>query len=187
MKLAWKIFPWMMFEHFKAEADKYVREQKEVAQKIVDQANQRLAEIKKGNALIPEGVETEFCFESGGIDYFKFINDFNIPIERAFAAMDIYTEYDERVQRVEHQSAYKAILECLKKAEVGKAFVICDNVLERKEHITNIDLIYKLASVLYFDKNENPYRYDVAYNQKKIATWKADKDIESFFLKLPIK
>lgn len=188
MKWYWKIFPWMMFDFYKKKAEELLLEQKAIAQKIVDEANQKLIEIKKGNALITNDAhETEFVFECGGIAYYKFVNDFNIPIERAFAAMDIYAEYDERCERVYHESAYKAIIECIKKVEVGKIFVICENALERMQHITNIDLVYKLASVLYFDKFENPYQYDVAYNQKKIAAWKAEKDIDSFFFGLPIR
>jgi hypothetical protein len=186
MKWYWKIFPWLMFDYYKAKGEDIIREQKAIAQEIVNKAEQKLKEIKQGNVLVRDGHETQYCFESGGEDYFSFINDFNIPVERAFAAMDIYAEYDQRTELPYHQTAYKAILECVKKAEVGKIFVICDNALERMQHITNIDLIYKLASVLYIDKYENPYQYDVAYNRQKIAKWKKDADIESFFLKLPI-
>jgi hypothetical protein len=187
MKWYWRIFPWLMFDFMKAKADSYVREQKAVAQKAFDEAEKKLVELRKGNFLVKTEHETEFCFHSGGVDYFKFINDFNIPIERSFAAMDAYAKYDERCERFYHETAYKAILECIKKVEIGKVFVICDNALEKMQHITNVDLLYELASVLYIDKNENPYQYDVAYNQKKIANWKKDGDIESFFLKTPLK
>jgi hypothetical protein len=53
-------------------------------------------------------------------------------------------------------------------------------------HITNIDLMYKLASVLYIDKKENPYNYDTEYNDKKIKSWQKDKQIDSFFLQMPL-
>lgn len=187
MKWYWRILPWLMFEHFKSESEKYVLQQKEIAQTILDEANKKLLEIKKGNALIKDGQETQFAFQSGGVDYYNFVNDYNIPIERAFGAMDVYAEYDERTEKVYHQSAYEAIKEAIKRVEIGDIFVICDNALERMTHITNIDLLYKLASVYYFDKNENPFRYDAAYAAQKIAKWKSDSDIESFFLKLPMR
>jgi len=57
---------------------------------------------------------------------------------------------------------------------------------ERLEFIYDTDLVYKLASVVYFDEKENPEDYDWTYNQKKIDKWKKDKSINDFFLTMPI-
>jgi hypothetical protein len=186
MKWYWKIFPWLMFDHYKVKSEEIVKQHQAIADDLIKKADARLLEIKRGNALIKTDLETEFAFECDGEDYFKLVNDYNTPIERVFAAMDIYVEYDERCERVYHQTAYKAIHQALEKVEISKCFIIIENALERMDHITNIDLIYKLASVMYIDKHENPYRYDAAYNMKKIEKWKKSQDIESFFLKLPI-
>jgi hypothetical protein len=47
--------------------------------------------------------------------------------------------------------------------------------------------MYKLASVAYFDKNENPEDYDSKYNEKKIIEWKKNASVEAFFLSQPLK
>lgn len=131
--------------------------------------------------------EVEIAFTHQGVEYWKFVNEVNIPAERAFAAMDIYAEFAEKADRDYTISAFKAIEEYLKKGENIKAGIVANAAIERMEHITNIDLLYKLASVLYFDSNENVYAYDAEYNKKKIKAWKETSDIYSFFLKTPLK
>lgn len=127
--------------------------------------------------------EVEIAFTHQGVDYWRFVNEVNIPIERAYAAMDIYAELAEKADSVYTESAFKAILEYLKKGENINAGVVAHNALERRSQITNVRILYKLASVLYFDANESVYSYDAEYNKKKIAAWMGDKDIEGFFLK----
>jgi hypothetical protein len=135
---------------------------------------------------LKEGHEVEKIFESKGVDYYAFVNEQKIPAERAFYALDIYTELEQRSDATYHEASYNAIVECLKKGDNIEAGAICKNSLARMKHITNIDLLYKLASVYYFDKNENCYSYDYEYAEKKIARWKKDEEIESFFLKTPL-
>lgn len=130
--------------------------------------------------------EIELVFTSGGVEYFKFVNEFKIPYERAMAAMDIYTEYDERMEAKHHKDAYKSIIEFCKKGDLVAAAQEATFCIERMENITNVDLMYKLLSVLVFDKDENCYNYDYEYAEKKIKRWKQDKDIEGFFLKTPL-
>ncbi len=130
--------------------------------------------------------ETELCFESGGIEYYKFVNEFKIPYLRAMAAMDIYAELDQKTDSKYIKLAFETIVEFLKKGDNINAGRVAINSIERMDNITNMDIAYKLASVLYIDRFENPYDYDYEYNDKKIAKWKKEKDIEGFFLKMPL-
>jgi hypothetical protein len=130
--------------------------------------------------------EIELVFTSEGVEYFRFVNEFKIPYERAMAAMDIYAEYDERMEAKQHKDAYKSIIEYCKKGDLVAAAQEATFCIERMDNITNIDLMYKLLSVLCFDKGENCYSYDYEYNEKKIKLWKKDKDIQGFFLKTPL-
>jgi hypothetical protein len=43
-----------------------------------------------------------------------------------------------------------------------------------------------LASVVYFDSSESPYKYDYKYGIEKIRRFKK-ADVDAFFLRIPIK
>jgi hypothetical protein len=146
-----------------------------------------LSKIFKKHFDLKDGHEIEFVFESGGIDNYKFVNEFNIPAERAMAAIDIQKELEERTDIKYHKTAYSTIIEMLKQGNNIGAGIVAQNSLERMDNISNMDLLYKLASVLYLWKGENPYKYDYEFAEKKIKHWKQDKDIEGFFLKTPLR
>lgn len=130
--------------------------------------------------------EVEECFASGGVKYFKFVNEFKIPYGRAMAACDIYRELQDMTDSKYHKTAYQMIIEHLRAGRNDYASIICHNSLERMDNICNADLMYKLASVMYFDVSENPYSYDYEYAERKIKKWKKDNKIDTFFLKIPL-
>lgn len=130
--------------------------------------------------------EVQVAFISGGVEYFMFVNEQKIPYERAMAAMDIWVEFEERTDKKYHKSAYESIIEYCKQGNLIQAANVAEFAIQRMDNISNADLMYKLASVLYFDANENCYSYDYEYNEKKINKWRAEKDIEGFFLKTPL-
>jgi hypothetical protein len=57
---------------------------------------------------------------------------------------------------------------------------------ERTELALDTELIYKLASIVFFDKDENTTDYDFVYNLKKIENWKKDGS-GAFFLLKPVQ
>lgn len=130
--------------------------------------------------------EVEECFSHAGIVYYKFVNEFNIPYERAMAALDIYTELEQRADAKYTKTAFESIIEYLKKGDNINAGLVATFAIQRMDNICNADLMYKLAAVLYFDASENPYKYNPEYADKKAKSWKKDKDIEAFFLKTPL-
>jgi hypothetical protein len=59
---------------------------------------------------------------------------------------------------------------------------------ERRQFIIpTSEIIYKFASVAFFDKNESPYSYDPDYNKEKIKRWKEAGDISDFFIVTQLK
>lgn len=74
----------------------------------------------------------------------------------------------------------------LDKGKLTKVANLVSLIKERLSLAPEPDLVLKLASVMYFDKNESIYDYDFAYNKKKIANWKTHK-LDAFFLKMPIE
>ena len=130
------------------------------------------------------------AFISGGVQYYMFDDIFNAPFNRAMEAQTFYTELQMRVSRdylLLHTQAVDAILSDSKGINIGDIATMNSQLKERMEFIVDADLLYKLASVMYFDDSENPYRYDFAYGSKKIAKWKKDKEVKDFFLNTPIR
>jgi hypothetical protein len=135
---------------------------------------------------LKDGQEVELAFIVDGVQYFQFVNDVNMPYERAMCASDIYLEFENRVDSTYLKALFGSVLELMNKGKLLDAAAQILKAQERINHITYIDGLYRLASVKFFDKNENVYKYDYEYNEKKIAKWKKE-NIDSFFLRLQIK
>lgn len=130
------------------------------------------------------------AFISGGIQYYMFEDIFNAPFNRAFEAQTFYNELQMRVDKEylqDHVMGMKEILGNKNGINVGNIAILTQQLAERMDFIVDADLLYKLASVMYFDDNESPFKYDFGYGVKKMARWKKDRDIEDFFLNTPIK
>src|SRR4028118_2271070 len=136
--------------------------------------------------VLPEH-EVELAFVSGGVEYFQFVNGFHCYSERYFAATDAILALEQRVDK-QYLKVYVGLMnEYLNKGNLTAAAVLNHNLEERIDHLCNVDLLYQLASVWYFDKNENCYSYNPEYAEKKIALWRKDKEALAFFLANPLK
>ncbi len=131
--------------------------------------------------------EVKLAFVHEGVEYFSFVNEQNMPAERAFSAMDVYEELNQRITSEYLKVLFEGLLTACNKGDLVKVANLVTFAQQRTTHITNIEILYKLASVLYFTKEENCYRYDREYNEKKITAWKKSNDIDAFFLATPIK
>lgn len=139
-----------------------------------------------------------------GEDYYAFQDPFQTPCLRGLHAITHFEELRMRTRREhlekENDFTKEQIGIALKalSGDKGKVNLITavDALREiekvvtyRKERMALIwepDIAYKLASVVFFDKSENPYLYDQAYGAKKIKRWKENEEIGAFFLRLPI-
>jgi hypothetical protein len=131
--------------------------------------------------------DIEKVFTSGGVQYYRFVNEANIPALRAMSAKDVYAELSFRTTS-EHLKG--TLLACRKLMDEGKytqAAVLHDTLIQRLEYISHVDILYRLASVLYFDAFENVLDWDPVYNQRKVAAWQQNDDLDAFFLKTPIR
>lgn len=127
-----------------------------------------------------------FAFETGGVKYYRFIELTNMPIGRFNAMRDML----ELAQCNTTADIYKANLTLwLSQCNEGKLVDIASGLKEaqaRLDNITSISVLYDLASVFYFDENENLLSYDPTYANKKISFWNEKGGI-AFFLQLPIR
>ena len=129
------------------------------------------------------------AFTCGGVKYFQFDDIFNQPYERALVALDFYEEFRMRTSfdfiRL-HVQAIKDIMSNPKAIDFGKVATLNTQLEERLNWIVAPDLLYKLASVVFFDENESPYIYDHKYCKEKIKHWKKNSEMNAFFLQMPI-
>lgn len=132
----------------------------------------------------------EYAFTSGGVKYYQFADITNLPYLRGLQALDVYREVECRCSKDFLQSfhdAGKKILHDTKQIDVYKLNALFEILDQRLHMVTDVDLLYKLASVCYFDEHENPYTYDHAYAEKKIAKWRKDQGVADFFTQKPLR
>jgi len=126
-----------------------------------------------------------FAFECGGTKYYQYSTETKIPALRAFAAMDVYNEMEQRIESNYLRELFESIMTLCNKGEIGKIYAITESAALRLDNLTNVDLIYKLGTVLYFDETENPFNYDHSYAFSKRLKWMSH-NLEDFFLKTPL-
>lgn len=132
----------------------------------------------------------KFAFRACGIDYYMMDDMVNKPYERALTAIDFYNELSMNVDAEYiklHTRAVRELLTTKKTINVFEIHKLNEQLSERVNMIKSPNLIYKLASVVYFDKNEDPTKYDFKYNDEKIRRWKREFPGGSFFLQKPIQ
>lgn len=140
--------------------------------------------------LVDEKYKVIPAFSLGGVDYWMFDSEMEVPTGRFFAAMGIYSEMEMNCSKdylTSHVKAMEKILSNPKSIRLDYIMQINMNLKERLELMPFPEFIYKLASVIFFDKTESLYSYDYDYNAKKIEIWKAAGGTLDFFSKTPLK
>ena len=153
--------------------------------KLLNKIFKKKVEFKGSKQVI------EFAFSVGGIYYYQHTDVANMPYKRALKSVSVYNELLMKCNLnylIAHTEATEKILN-----KGGSSLNILFEVkklnAQLKERLTWIfdeDLVYKLASIRFFDKNENPEDYDWKYCQKKIKHWKRHEEAGAFFLREPI-
>jgi hypothetical protein len=135
--------------------------------------------------------QIEFAFTSGGINYFKFTTEVNVPFQRAIAARDIFTEELWQINpdflRGWNNGLINLITDRKKKDEkkLYEIGILASRLKEQLDISMSMVRQLKLATVIYFDEEENPLDYQHPYNKAKIDHWMKHNDVQGFFLKLP--
>ena len=130
------------------------------------------------------------AFSIGGTDYWMYDSALEVPTGRFFAAMGIYTEMEMNCSKeylLAHCKAMEKLLSDPKKIALTFIMQLNINLKERTELMPMPEYIYKLASVIFFDKSESLYSYDYDYNKLKIEKWKAAGGSLDFFSRTPLK
>lgn len=136
----------------------------------------------------PSEYEIQFAFTSGGVDYYQFTDIANMPALRGIRVMVFYEEMRMKCSFEYLQAHCEAVDKTLMKKEINifRIKQLNDQMKQRLDIAIETELVYKLASVVFFDKDENLQDYDFDYNAKKISRFKRHEE-DGFFLLKPIQ
>lgn len=130
----------------------------------------------------------EYAFCVAGKDYYQLADFNNLPPRRAMKTLVFYEELRMKctVDYLQlHTKAMDAILSS-NKIDVFEIKKLNDQMKQRLDIAVDMEGVYKIASIVYFDEGEDISDYDFAYNAKKIARWKK-YHADDFFLLQPIR
>jgi hypothetical protein len=129
-----------------------------------------------------------YAFSIGKKHYFRFAEHLNIPYERGLSTLVFYREMEMNTDREYLQAHADAVNNILRQnpIDVFQIKLLNDQLQQRLQLPKDTELMYKLASVVFFDQEENPDVYEFEYGNKKIAFWKEAADLNDFFLRKPM-
>ena len=129
----------------------------------------------------------EQSFQIKGVSYYKYRDISKVKNQRALTVNDFYNELSMRTTReylIKHCEAVDKILTSTS-IDIFKLKTLNMQLQERLEMIYETDLIYKIASVVFFTRDENYLEYDDLLGREKIALFKQqdkeDPDMGFFF------
>jgi len=133
-----------------------------------------------------------YAFTIGERHYFRFDDPLSTGYDRALKCLVYYKEMDMNCDRdflKAHTQAIDTIFtrESLTINDLMEIKTLNNQLKQRLELPKEPDLMFKLASVVFFDQHENPQVYEFKYGEKKIAFWKKNTSLTDFFLSLPLR
>lgn len=147
-----------------------------------------LNKILKRNKFPKLSHEVKYAFTCAGVEYFQFADFNNTPSVRGLKTMVFYEEMRMKCTLEYlhlHAEAVDNIL-TQDKINIFEIKKLNEQLKQRLNLAVDTEMLYKIASIVFFDKNENVEDYDYAYNAKKIQHWKKEV-AESFFLQQPLQ
>lgn len=136
-----------------------------------------------------EKYRIEYAFTSGGRKYYRFADITNLPYQRGRAALTAYNELEMRCTRQFLLQFTKAMDDVLhaKEIDIFKINNLNSLLKDRLALKADMDICYRLAACVFFDKSEKPEIYEPEYAEQKIERWKKDQGAADFFLQKPLQ
>jgi hypothetical protein len=135
------------------------------------------------------GVVIQHGFTSGGEHYYYIKDSTDLPSQRAMMALEMLDRWENRCSP-EYLKAFVLSLKeyTTKQLDLSEVYKLINELDERINFaIPSQDIVWMLMSVMFFDENENPFKFDATYGDEKIKRWIENKDIPPFFLIQPLK
>lgn len=131
------------------------------------------------------------AFELKGVTYYMHEDPLNTATGRGLTAMMFMEEILMRCNvsyLKDHVAACETIFNDPKQTNLPALIRLNNNLKERVNFLVALpEHVYKLASVVFFTKEESPYYYDAKFNEKKIKQWQESEGMYAFFLQTPLK
>lgn len=132
-----------------------------------------------------------YAFTIGERHYFRFDDPLNIPYDRGLKCLVYYKELEMNCDRAylkAHTEAMEGIFAKTKLTidDLTDINRLNKNLKQRLMLPKEPDLMFKLASVVFFDQYENPLTYEFKYGENKIRNWKKSTSLTDFFLQKPL-
>lgn len=132
-----------------------------------------------------------YAFTLGDRHYFRFDDSLNTPYDRGLKCLVYYKELQMNCDRdflIAHTQAFDNVFSSNKMTTKDLVTLVdLNNQLKaRLELPKETELMYKLASVVFFDQHENPTVYEFKYGIAKIKFWKKNTSLTDFFLQKPL-
>lgn len=132
-----------------------------------------------------------YAFTIGDRHYFRFDDAFNVPYDRGLKCLVYWKELDMNCDRGFLTAHTQAIDNMLAKGkftvkDLSTIHTLNEQLKQRLELPKEPDLMYKMASVVFFDQFEKPTTYEFKYGENKIRFWKKNTELTDFFLSMPL-
>lgn len=119
-----------------------------------------------------------------GEQYYEFENIADIPETRRMEYNSLREEAVMGITREMLIEIFEGIIESNDKGKVSNVGSLAFMAKDMVANITSKEILYKMASLMYFTEDEDLSMYDLDYNNRKIELFKQIKDQSFFFARL---
>jgi hypothetical protein len=130
-------------------------------------------------------VKIEYAFSLDGVKYYRYKEDHNMYEMRRFQKIQFLTEYENGLTHDDLISYIHEIKGNVNKGQLGDVALKLELLEQRTKIAKDPDTLFKIATVDFFDENEELTTYDRSYNKRKLEIFKLSKEY-SFFLTRPM-
>jgi hypothetical protein len=140
--------------------------------------------------VFPDALQIiQYAFTIDDRDFFWF-EDFNeTPNERAFQCLNYFAELRMSCSReflLAHVAAIKNAMNNPSGPQFTEVASLTQDLEDRLTWLTDLEIAYRLCSVVFFDQHEHPGRYESTHALANAKLFK-NVGIEEFFFAQPIK
>ena len=125
----------------------------------------------------------KFGFTTGNKHYYRLKDDYDIFENRFRYLKTFYQEVDNKLTSSDINEFCQAAKKYINKGEHIEAGKLLDEMEYRSTWLFEPTSLYKYASVIYFDLQEDIRDYDMDYCHKKIEYWSKKKELLRMLLK----
>lgn len=138
---------------------------------LLEKVNQKM--IRPVEGLIIEGKQ-----------YYEFVNTADMPEARFVHYLDLNKELSSGIAREEHNEYLEQMKVANNADDRSKVGALIYMLQDQLNNCTPLEVLYKLAALVYFDKDEDISCFDADYNQRKIKLFKQLPNQGFFFARL---